>query len=109
MSGRILIKDAARRDMMELAGFIAMDTAENAGRFLRRTREAIEWLATTPRAGIPLRSRLPRLAGVRRWPISGHPHYLVIYREIDGGIEVARVFHGASNWRDRLRRESKTE
>lgn len=97
------------RDLMELGGFIALDSPEAAARFMLRSRETMTWLADMPRAGTFIRSRLPRLSGVRRWPIIDFPNHLMIYREIEDGIEVARVFHGASNWRYRLRRDSKRE
>lgn len=109
MRPRQVIATAAMQDIAELAEFIRIDNPEAGVRFLANSRAIVEWLATMPRAGSPLRTRLPRLAGLRRWPITGFPNHLIIYRAIEGGIEVRRLFHGASDWRRRLRRDSNRE
>jgi plasmid stabilization system protein ParE len=49
----------------------------------------------------PKLSRLLHLPGgtepVRRFLIEGFPKYLVLYREIEGGILIVRVLHGMSD------------
>jgi plasmid stabilization system protein ParE len=37
----------------------------------------------------------PRLAGIRVGSVEGLPNHLVFYRQIEGGIVVIRVLHGA--------------
>jgi toxin ParE1/3/4 len=107
MSRHISISGPARNDMLELANYLAHDSVDVSDRFLDRVWETAVWLRTSPGAGTMLRSRVPRLAGLRRWPVDGFPNHLIIYRASDAAIIVERVFHGASNWRDRMRRESK--
>lgn len=91
--------------MAELAGHISLDSITTASRFLDSAFSTMAWLTTAPKAGSEVRSRLKRLAGLRRWPIDGFPNHLIIYRPVEGGIEVVRIFHGASNWPTKLRRE----
>ncbi len=37
--------------------------------------------------------------GVRTFP---HGNYLVVYREIDGGVDIVCVLHGARKWQELL-------
>lgn len=107
MSARVVISPAARSDMADLANFISLTSAEAAVRFLENAVATMEWLASMPRAGSIVPTRLPRLAGLRKWPVAEFPNHLIVYRPVEQGVNVLRVFHSASNWRDRLRRESK--
>ena len=52
-------------------------------------------LATLPGIGEAFLTDHPRLQGVRRFRVAGFPNHLIFYREIEGGIEVVRVLHGA--------------
>jgi len=52
-------------------------------------------LAVMPGMGEAFATSHPRLQGVRRFRVAGFPNHLIFYREIEGGIEVVRVLHGA--------------
>ena len=54
--------------------------------------------------GVSYDTRDPRLAGLRRFPVSGFGNYLIFYRQIDGGIEVLAVVHGARDIPSLLKR-----
>jgi plasmid stabilization system protein ParE len=43
--------------------------------------------------------RDPKLAGMRAWPITRFPKYLIFYLPTKRGIRVLRVIHGARDMR----------
>lgn len=72
MSRGFIVRPQARRDIVEIAGYIAA----NRGSARRFRREGLKAL--------------------RLWRISGRfEKYLVVYRPRRGGVEVIRVLHGA--------------
>ena len=42
--------------------------------------------------------RSPKLAGLRKWPVSGFDNVLVFYLPRAGGVSIVRVLHGARDW-----------
>jgi toxin ParE1/3/4 len=50
----------------------------------------------------------PRLADLRRWPVSGFPNHLIFYQPTEGGIEVVRVLHGARDLATMLENEGES-
>ena len=95
MSGRILKKDHAKRDLLEEAWYIALDNPDAAERFLIAAEEAFSTLSLMPQMGPDRVSRNPAIQGLRMWPIRGFENVLIFYRPIEDGIEVIRVLHGA--------------
>jgi toxin ParE1/3/4 len=82
------------RDYGQIWDHVAAANPAAADELLRQFDAAIALLSDHPRAG-PLRPELrPRL---RSYPVG---NYLIFYYPIRGGIELARVIHGA---RDLLR------
>jgi plasmid stabilization system protein ParE len=71
MIGRVQKKVAAKRDLIEHFVYIGADSDDAALRFLAATED------------------------LRRWHVEGFENYLILYRPIKGGIDVARVLHGA--------------
>ena len=64
---------------------------------LRHVDEKFVLLAANPKLG----RALPELReGMRRWPVG---QYLVLYREITGGVEIVRVVHGKRDLKRALR------
>jgi len=96
---KVYRRPAARRDLVEtfvhLGEAASLRTAE---RFLASVRATCEKLAGQPLIGAPLRSRNPRLAGLRRWRVDGFHDVLVFYLVRRDGISVVRVLHGARDW-----------
>lgn len=79
----------AEEDLIEIWLFIAEANAVAADKLLDRLDQVFRRLARNPRLG-PER---PDLAPELRYFPTGN--YLVLYREIRGGIEIVRVLHGA--------------
>jgi plasmid stabilization system protein ParE len=69
-----------------------------ADRFITAVRGAADRISQWPGRGGPY------LAGTRYWSVRGFP-YLLIYREVDGEIEIVAVSHGRREpgyWANRL-------
>lgn len=81
------IAPAAAGDLGEIADYIAKESPAAAHRVMDAIFETFESLAARPGIG-HLRSDLTALP-VRFWTVLGR--YLIIYREGDGGVEIARV------------------
>lgn len=79
----------AEGDLKEIWLYIARDAVEAADAFLTRIDKDLRLLAANPRLG---RARPELLRGIHSWAIG---QYIVFYRPLRGGIEVARVLHGA--------------
>jgi plasmid stabilization system protein ParE len=60
------ISELAQRDILDIATYLALERPDSASRFIERTWETGAWLTSTPQAGRRLRTRLPRLAGLRK-------------------------------------------
>ena len=86
---------------------IAKDKVQPAYRFLEVAEESFDRLASTPGIGTALESKLPRLQGIRSYPMpSGFRNYVIFYRQIEGGIEVLTILHGARDLQRVLERMS---
>lgn len=86
----------ADQDVDDIADHIRADNQDAAVRFVGAVQEAYALLAHYPRAGPARRTRSPRLAGLRHWPLGGSfSNYLIFYLERDFGVEILRVVHGA--------------
>jgi toxin ParE1/3/4 len=79
----------AAADLLELWGHIARDNVTAADRLLDRIHEVCIDLAVSPDLG---RSRDEIAPGLRSFPVG---RYVIFYRPRPGGIELARVLHGA--------------
>jgi toxin ParE1/3/4 len=95
VSLHVVKRPRARRDIVEIAVFIAQDSLDSSDRFLDDIELTFEALARMPRVGALCRFRNPRFAGVRVWRVRGFENYLIFYRPRQDGIEVLRVIHGA--------------
>ena len=79
----------AEEDLIDIWLYIAHDDVRAAERLLDDIEEKFLLLAAQPSLG-PAR---PDIApGLRYLPVR---RYLILYREITGGIEIVRVVHGA--------------
>ena len=79
----------AAADLLEIWVHIARDNVTAADRLLDRIDEVCTNLAASPDLG---RSRDEIAPGLRSFPVS---RYVIFYRPRPGGIELARVLHGA--------------
>lgn len=72
-------------DLLRIWRYIAEDNRATATQFIDRLHGTMGTLAEMPGMGRPRDDLAP---GLRTFPLSA---YLIIYREVTGGIEVARV------------------
>lgn len=94
---RVFRSAEAEEDLIGIWLYIARDNPGAADDMLHRMDEKFVLLAENPRLG----RALPELrAGMRRWPFGD---YLILYREISGGVEIVRVIHGKRDLKRALR------
>lgn len=92
--GRIQRTPRADQDLEELWFFIAQDDPAAADRWIDTLEEKIRLLADNPLMG-PARPDIAR--ELRYHPVGNH---LLLYRVIQGSIEIVRVVHGARDLLD---------
>lgn len=95
MSRSIRRLPQAKRDLIELADYLAQDSLAASDRFLQAAEQAFEALAGMPEMAGVWETDNPALAGIRVWPIRGFAKFLIFYRPTAGGIEVIRVLHAS--------------
>lgn len=95
MTRAVRFRELALRDVDELLAFLAKESPGAAGRFAVALEGAGLRIASFPRLGHPVGSRIPAVAGLRTWPVPGFPAILVLYAVPGRAISVVRVVHGA--------------
>ena len=88
-------KPQAKRDLIEHFAYIGQNNLDAANRFLVAVEEALAKLERLPGMGRVRAFRRQELQGIRSWVVRGFENYIIFYREVEGGIEVLRVLHGA--------------
>ena len=68
--------------------------ARLAERFYQDLQATLRSLLKSPGKGRIFVSSNKALVGIRSWLMSGFP-FLIYYREVDDGIEIVHVLHGA--------------
>ena len=86
---RVIFIPQAEEDLFEIAVHIAQENPEAAIRFLERIEQICAVIAASPEIG---RLREELAPNLRSFPVD---QYLIFYLPAKGGIEVARVLHGA--------------
>ncbi len=81
------LTEAAEEDLIEIWLHISEDNTDAADRFLTLLAEKFSLLATQPKIGRTRPELAPR---IRSFP---NGNYIVFYRPIQHGIEIARVLH----------------
>lgn len=95
-SGPLVRTAQAEEDLIGIWTYIALDNPKAADRLLDALDRKSRLLAGNPHLGI----ERPDIAdGVRAWPVG---RYLILYRELGGGVEIVRYIHGARRLRDLL-------
>ncbi len=82
-------------DIVGIADYIARDKPEAARRWIVNIRNTCEALATQPEMG-ELRSGF----GVSECRSFSVGNYVIFFRALSDGIEVARIIHGSRDMRD---------
>ncbi len=89
---RYRVSDTARSDLDEIWFYIAQDNPDAADRFIRALVSRFPLLASMPEIGRAREELSPHL---RSFPVG---NYVIFYRLVDSGIEIARVLHGARDF-----------
>ncbi len=81
--------EPASQDLEEIYDYIALDNIEAAERLIDRLKK--RWTAASENPGIGRKRDqwLPELRSVREG------NYLILYRQIEVGVEIVRILHGA--------------
>jgi len=85
----LLFSPAANEDLLEIAQFIASDSADRALSFIDELETQCEALSRSP--GIGTR-RFELGQGVLMLP---HGRYLIFYRQVEASVRIERVLHSA--------------
>ncbi len=92
---RFFILEEADREIDEQVAYYAEKAgAALAERFYSSLKSTFASLAESPARGRFVGSKHSALAGIRVWLVHGFS-VLVYYREVEDGIEVVHVLHGA--------------
>jgi toxin ParE1/3/4 len=85
----IIKRPLARSDLAEIWDYIADDNETRADAFVDLIDQKLQALASHPDMG---RSRDELEEGLRSFPVG---RYVIFYRVIPEGVEIARVLHGS--------------
>ena len=102
---KIFIRPAAEADLVDIWIYIARDNPAAADRVYHAAEETFKALSAMPSLGVSYHSKRAGLRGLRFFPLTKFPHYVIYYREIKEGIEIIRVLHGHMDKHRRLRLE----
>ena len=86
--------ELSEQDLIDIWIYIAQDNPDAADRVLDEIAAKCDLLAEHPRLG-PARPDIR--ADLRYFPVGS---YLILYRAIEGGVEIVRVAPGARNLSD---------
>jgi toxin ParE1/3/4 len=92
----VRIRPRARTDLSEISYYISKHNTVAARNLLDRLKAQCRHLAEFPEMGVARDDIRP---GLRTFPVG---NYLILYRRVDGGVEIVRVLHGARNWQELL-------
>jgi toxin ParE1/3/4 len=83
------VSDAARSDLEGIWLYIASDNPDAADKFIRALVSRFPMLASMPEMGRKREELSPRLRSL------SVGNYVIFYRPMESGVEIARVLHGA--------------
>jgi toxin ParE1/3/4 len=86
----------AKADIKAVTHYIAKDNRRAAKRWFEEVHERCRRIGEMPRMGVARFDIRPEL---RSLPFG---NYLILYREVKGGVEISRIIHGAQQWQDML-------
>jgi toxin ParE1/3/4 len=87
---RVQFSNLAENDLEDISDFIALDSCDAAVAFIHRLRNTCHELADHPDMGVQ-RSHF-KGSNLRFFSVG---QYLIFYRKILNGVEIALVLHGA--------------
>ncbi|MBT5705864.1 MAG: type II toxin-antitoxin system RelE/ParE family toxin [Verrucomicrobia bacterium] len=99
MSERIVLQSSeSKTDVRTITRYLVEADLQLGLDFLKTLRDSYERLRTFPEMGqLRFRTR-PRIATLRMLVLpKPFQNYLIIYRPLEDGVHILRVFHGAQN------------
>ena len=102
MMSNILVTPAAENDLTDIWLYIAEDNPVAADRVFEAAQSTFESWSKKPKIGKIFESKRAKLKGIRFFPITKYPSYIVYYRGISSGIEIIRILHARMLKEDRL-------
>lgn len=95
--------EVVKRSLDEIADYLAREASLRVAlRFLEHAEETFDRLLQSPGLGHLQEFRSLSLGDVLAWHVHGFRKWLVYYRQIEDGIEVLDVMHGAQDQESRL-------
>ncbi len=91
----ILRRAEAIQDLEDISDYLASRSPATAIRFLDAAEQTFGDLEAMPGLGAVCPLQNPQMQGVRQWQVKGFPRYVIIYRPLNGGVEILRVLHGS--------------
>lgn len=92
---KFVIRPTAKRDILRQFLFLLEnDAPETAERFIEAVDRAVSQLTRQPRIGAPKKTKNPRLAGLRRWPVNGFDDIGIYYLLTKDVLRIVRILHG---------------
>jgi toxin ParE1/3/4 len=93
----VVVHESARADVCRVFAYLSAFSVESANDVFDAIEAAFQFLAETPGAGPICGYSEPDLADLRFWPVKKFRNYIVIYRPLPNGVEIARVIHAATD------------
>src|SRR5881397_2953052 len=94
MSPPVVRRTQAKRDIAQIACFIADENPAAAERFLEAVKASFAALARMPHMGVPRHFRNPKFADVRMWRVRDFDKYLIFYRPRKNGVDIEACSRG---------------
>lgn len=82
----------AERDLEAIDDYWCAYNVARADEILDMIRDAGDFLASLPKAGPALEDK-----SLRKWLVGG-TDYILLYRLVEGGVQVLRVRHAREDW-----------
>ncbi len=95
MTKRWRLSKRANCELDSLASFIARDNLDAALRLYVAAEDACQFLSQFPGGGTTCEFNHPRLAGLRKWILTGFPNHLMYYRIAKNRIDVLSIQHSS--------------
>ena len=90
------LRPQAEADLEDIALYIAEDNVQAAQQWIEDMYALCQQLGEMPSMGV---AKPYIRSGLRMLPAGS---YLILYQEVDKGVEIVRVIHGARQWQDLL-------
>jgi len=90
------LRPQAEADLENIVLYIAEDNVQAARQWIEDIYTLCQQLGEMPAIGVAKSYIRP---GLRMLPAGS---YLILYQQVDKGVEIVRVIHGARQWQDLL-------